>query len=434
MAAPTEDQIQTQWNQIVWMLKAVQDLLNVNTPNMSAEYDEFVGTDLIGDFTPGTVAGLDAFRSSLSALVSVPVARSMLDPILLEYGKQQGFPETDPLDILDRLHVYMAEGSERIKSRTVVYGTPSNDGGNTGDPVLNRLTTGPFSYAIENITAEAKEFKCVRHRYSGTRLHQELFEIRGADKPRDFLAGIVSRDRIGSIRSISADDSLNIVQNPSFNGFDGTSPDITEVTNWTIATIGDVQIEDIENGAGDVYRTSAHEGTAPGALRFQDNEKASQELSVTNPSLVRGVPYYCQIAFKREASCDGNLNLRVGSQSVAVALVAQSGYTILRMTLDEGLFLRGFDATTLDIEIELDSRTTGTLLVDDLVIAPMTLWDGTWWAMVGGAIPSLVEDKITATDTIASDSINQYWIWRIYNKTLPHDTVASTNITWADPT
>ncbi len=428
MSAPTEDEIQTQISQVVWIFEQILLFLKTNTPNFEGEYEEFVLTDLKGDFAPLSVGPMDDLRASLSAVISAGVVRSVLDPLLLEYGKQQNFPETEPDDIFDRLLVYFAEGSERVARRAFTYGAVSMGGGNTGDGTINRLTLDRYAHAIEAATPETKTLRCISDRNSGTQVHQELFEIRGVDIPRDFVAGIVGEDRVGAISGLSADDSLEIINNPSFHLFEGTAAVPTAITNWAVTTsIGNFVVV-----LTDRYRDAVHEGDDFASLRFEDNDKITQLLTVVRPTLDPLVPYYCQIAFKRENSCDGTLTIRVGANSKAVTLSAQSGWNVLRLDLDEKLFLRGFNATTLDIEVELASRTTGEVLVDDLIIAPMTRFDGTYYALVGGEIPFLVEDAATIADSISSDSINQRWFWRAYDKYLPHATGGS--ITWPDPT
>jgi hypothetical protein len=285
-----------------------------------------------------------------------------------------------------------------------------------------------YGFALESATPEVKKFRCNSDRNSGANIHQEVFEIRGKEIPRDFVAGIVSRDRVGTLIGISADDTQTILNNPSFNQFSGTAAVPTAITSWEFTTA----IANFVVVTTDRYRDVVHEGDDPASIRFEDNDKLTQALTVARPVLEPLTPYYCQIAFKRESSCDGTLTFRVGGKSIAVSLVAQSGWTVARIVLDEGLFLRGFNATILDVEIELASRTTGTLLVDDVIIAPMTLFDGTYYALVGGETPFLLEDVATITDTISSDSINQRWISRVYDKYLPHDTTGSGNVTWVD--
>lgn len=425
MASPTEAEIQGQLNKLILMLDEADKWNRSASKNVLAMYDDYAD-GLEGDFVSFSLQGADQFRALSSGLVDPATARRMLDPLLREYAKKKLYPETDPFAILDRLLVDFAENGGRVTTRAFTFGTPANVGSPTGTGLLKRLTVDRYGYAIEAATPEVKTFRCIADRYSGRNVHAELFEIRGYPIPRDYVSGIVGPDRVGTIAAISAEDSLRIVSNPSFNGYGGTAPNIDSITNWTVTTsINNFQIE-----TTDVYRTVPHEGTAPGAVRFETNDKLTQVLSVVRPTLDPLVPYYAQLAFKRESSCDGTLTLRVGANSVAVALVAQSGWTVLNLVLNPSMFLRGFNATVLDIEIELSSNTTGDLLVDDLIIAPMTRFDGTWWALVGGATPWLVNDSITATDT-CTEAIVQEWLWRTYDRYLPHASGGS--VTWAEP-
>lgn len=432
MASPTEAEIRTQINALVWATHQANLWLNGNAENLGGHYDDFVAA-MEGDFVSAALAGLDEFRAQAADLVSPTRVRRFLDALIREYGKALGFPETDPLAILDRMFVQFAETTPTpvtVQERDVTFGTPSNDGGNTGNGTLHRLTVDRYGYDTEACTMEAKEFKCIRDRSGGATVHLEEFEIRGADVPRDLIAGVVSRNRVGRINAIGADTSRSWLQNPSFNEYTsstGSSPyDPTAIAGWTVAgAIGDLQIV-----TTDYYRAASHEGDSPACLRFEANEKITQAFTVVNGELKAGVPYFFQIAFKRENSCDGTLTLRVGSNSAAVTFSAESGWNTLVCTLDENLFPRNFNETTLDVEIELSGNSTGEALVDDLVFGPMTLWDGTWWALVGGATPYLLEDKITATDALTgSEAILNYWLWRIYGKVLP---MSGTPV-WAEP-
>lgn len=429
MATPTESEIQTQINHVVWLLHQSDLFLRSNTENVGGIYDDIIAA-AEGDFVSFTVAGVDAFRAKASDLVSVRTARDALDGLFREYGKLKNFPERNVLNILDRLAVEFAEGSSRVTTRGIAFGSPSAGGGNTGNGTLNRLTVDGYAYELEAVTVEAKALKCIADRFSGAQVHQERFEIRGDDVPRDFVAGVVGRDRIGQLTCISSDDSQALVRNPSFSQYSGTAASPTAITGWTVTT-------DIANFAivtSDTYRDARHEGDNAASVRFETNDTLTQKFSTLNPAFDPTVPYYCQIAFKRESSADGTLTLTVGGNSANVTLSAQSGWTILRLALDENLWFRQFNASDMEISIALASNTTGDVLVDDLVFAPMQRFDGSWWAPVGGATPFLLEDTFTVTDSFdTSDSILQKWLWRIYGRYLPHDTAASGNVTWSEP-
>lgn len=430
MAAPTEDAIQAQINRFVYQLEMAHDFLaNDGADDVSSRYDAFVeGAE--GDYQSGAIAGYDAFRAQAASLVSPGAAQSVLNPLLLEYAKQQGFPEQDSSAILDRLFTYFGEGSERVTSRTFTYGTPSAGGSNIGTGSLERLTEDRFADGLEAATAEVKTFRCLTDRHSGATVHAEQWEVRGEEVPRDQVAGVVGPERVGALTTLSSDASRTLLSNPSFNSFAGTESTPTSITNWDVTT----SIANFDLETSDVYKISEHEGTTGTAVRFKTNDTLTQSLTTVRARFNPRVPYYCQIAFKRESSADGTLTLTVGSNSKAVTLSAQSGWTVLKLDLDTNLFFENWNQTSLNVSIALSSNTTGDVLVDDVVFGPMTSFDGTWWAFVGGATPFLVNDTYTATDSISSDSILQKWLWRTYNRYLPHDTTASGNVTWSEPT
>ena len=427
MAAPTEDEIQGQINDAILLLEEADQFLRTNTPNVSSMYDQLVD-GLKGEYAPLAIDGADAYRSRAAGLVDDSVGRAMVDQFIREYGRLKAYPDSDPQSIFNRLIDYFGAGSERVTTRTFTFNAASLAGGNTGTGAINRLTKDRYGFDIEAATPEIKTFTCVQDRFSGSQIHQELFEVRGIEFQRDLVGGYVSPDRLTGIRSWSADDSERIIANPSFNRYSGTAPNVTAITSWTETTsINNFQIE-----TADSYRTAVHEGTTPGSVRFEGVDTLTQALSVARPTLVAGTPYYCQVAFKREASCDGTLTLNVGSNSKAVVLSAQSGWTILRLDLDANLYFENFNQTNLSVSLALSGWTTGTLLVDDFQFYPMTRFDGTFWAIAGGVTPWLVDDSATVTDS-ATDSILQKWLWRLGYGYLAHATTASGNVTWAEP-
>ena len=86
----------------------------------------------------------------------------------------------------------------------------------------------------------------------------------------------------------------------------------------------------------------------------------------------------------------------------------------------------------------MDALAVGTVLVDELIIAPYSQVDGTWYALNAGpnnsattaapSIPFLRDDEFTHTD-IEVGSIIQEWLARSFGVYLPHDA----SPTWVDP-
>jgi hypothetical protein len=239
------------------------------------------------------------------------------------------------------------------------------------------------------------------------------------------VAGIKGAQRIGSIQAIAADDSARFLTNPSFGQLDGTLAAPTSIPGWT-PTGGIGNFELVESPT---YRSSTEEGDTPRALKFTTNDILVQNFNVNSVSFNPNVPYYLQIAWNRsEGTGDGTLSLMLGSQTESVALAAQSGWQILRIALGTKNWFQNWNQEDPTVSIQLASNTTGYVLVDDVVLAPFTNFDGGWYALVGGTTPFLYDDIFTFTDTEVG-AIIQEWLWRLYGIYLP----PAVTPTWADP-
>jgi len=107
---------------------------------------------------------------------------------------------------------------------------------------------------------------------------------------------------------------------------------------------------------------------------------------------------------------------RCGSNSKAVALSAQTGWNELILDFDENLWFRNFNEDPMDVEIELASNTTGYVLVDDAIFAPLDLIDGTYWFLRGNNTSHtswLVDDVFEFTDTGGAPATGklQWWLY-----------------------
>jgi hypothetical protein len=423
MPAPTEAEVRTQIGNAIKLVHECFLKASSASPNFVGLYDTLIQsleTDLAGE----AAAGAQAFRNAIAAALAT--GRRMVDPLLVAYARARDFPETDPFLILDRLYQDYIDRSQTVASRVFTFGTVAAAGGNSGNGTVNRLTKDENNFDIENAWPDAWTAECVQDEHSFAVKHEEAFEVRGGDLSVDGLEQLGSGIVVPRVTALSGRAAQAFLQNPSFDLFDGTAAAPTAISGWTVnGSIANLQIDQ-----GNVYRGFDGDGGTPGALMFETNEKVVQALSVRRAQFNPRVPYYCQIAFNRAVgSSDGTLTLRFGAKSAAVALAAQAGWNVLRITLDDDCWHKNFNEQAFNVEVELSARTTGTLLVDDIVIGPFTRVGGTWIAIVGGSTPFLRRDKFTWTDT-ATDSILQRWLWRIYGSYLPHTTGAPT---WAEP-
>lgn len=441
MASPTLANAQNTMNALIQLAQQFRKYVGLHTAAGSAtdlgfafltNFDSVsnpAGAAIVTNF-PNQIAG--AAQAMRSSLVNV---RNQIPAILqqgmFDLGTVISAPATSPPEIFkDFLCQYFVDNTKSVNSREFSRAATGSVTG-TGTGVINRLSTDGNNFPLEAGHAEIKIAKCLRDKLSGAVQHEEEFEFRGDDPAPDNLK-ISGSGLKKSIFCLSGRNSENYLSNPSWDQYSGTITTLTGVTDWTPTTaIGNFQLDQTN-----YYR--GYEGvTTPASLRISTNDTMTQNMAnVRKPVFDPLTPMYFQIAFNRQVgSGDGNLNIVLGSKTTTVALAAQTGWNILRLAIGQNNWFRRFNQTTMSVSVSIDSRTTGYTLVDDMILAPFTEFDGTFYAPVGGATPFLRDDVFTWTDTEVG-AVVQYWLWQMFGGAwwayLPSNAAAGE--TWADPT
>lgn len=432
MSSQNETEIQSEIKNRIAILQEAAKFASVNSSGTLSNFRDREETALDsagGDFTVLSNNALKAMRSLVSQAVDSNLARQILDPLFANYAKVIGIPELDAPSVLRRLYKYFIDNSKLVKSRNITFGSVSA-GSNLGSGTINRLTVDAYGYDIESCHMEAKRAECIQDQNTGGSEHEEIFRFRGANREIDQIriAGSGTLVDVAALSSIKS-----IITNPSFSQFGGdiTAPD--EISGWTVGSdIANFQID-----RTNFYRPfGGRSDTTPSALMFEASDYVQQDFDVNGVRLSPDVPVYAQLAYNRAVgSATGTLIFTMGEVSVSVTLAAQTGWNILRIPLNKMLYPRNFAGLASSVPVKIQFiRTGGTLLVDDLCIAPMVLVDGLWYQVVGGATPFVagLRDSFSWTDALAgTDSIIQQWLWRAYGLHLPHSKVGGE--TWTDP-
>lgn len=420
MGAPTEADIQDQIGKVCKIYDEMRKFGHVNSPNMLQMEGDLIAA-IEGDYSPETLSGWSTVRASYAALMEQ--AATSLTPLLRTYAQNIGTPETDAQSILTRLFRHFTDNSLTVETRDFTFGTITAGGSNVGNGTVNRLTTDENGDDIENQTADAKTVECIGDEHSGASVEgEERFNVRGTTALRDRIE-IAGSGLSAEIRAITARDSRQLLQNPSFDQFEGTVTVPTAVTGWTpTSDIGNFQLNTT------TYRDPFNL-TTPYSLQIDTNDTLSQNFSVKRAQFNPSVPMYLQIAYNRAAgSGDGTLTLHLGSQSTAVVLAAETGWNVLRIALGTKNWFKNWNQEDPTVAIQLSGNSSGYVLVDDIVFFPMSLFDGAWYSVVGGSTPFLKDDIFTWTDSEVG-SIIQVWLHRIFQRYLPH----SGSPSWSDP-
>ncbi len=400
-----------------------------------------------GDDAPaGLVGEASTARAIIASSCSGRRALGMLLPILREYGKLAGSRHTRGNNLRGLLHDvyrYWVDNTKTVETRAITYTTPSASGSNTGSGLLSRLTVDAENEDLEACHVEAKAARCVSDQNTGQRRHGEVFNLFGANPGLDSLevsgSGLTRRLPCRHAGTDPAGGSL--LQNSSFQTYD-SSLTTTKFAGWTLDSNHANATQDTTDAAANYFRSFPGDpASSPGrhSLKLSGLVVATQKLSVTNRRLNRNVPYFLRIMYNRATGSGAQtLEINLGSQTVQVVLSAQTGWNELVIAVDQNSWYENFAEDELDITVEITSHTSGYTLVDDMILAPMTQIDGTWWILRGGVTPFMAAnaslplgDQFTMTDTggaAATGKIN-YWWWRAFNASLPSD--ASPSV--ADP-
>lgn len=423
MPLPTEAEIQAAIS--AWVMQFQQ------LKSACATYETREATYLLAvptDVQPRGATAAAATRAALNAILAN--AGSALPDLFTTYFRVAGFSFANFDDGWNQLVAYMVANSKAIKTRAITFDTPAASGSPVGTGLVRRLTKDRYNGDIESAFIEAKTITCDVDQWTqGGQLGSEVFTLRGAAAKKDGIvlagSGVVRQFvAVGGVAPTST-----YLDNASFDLLTGTAAAPTAINGWTANVTVDSSNFVFEEST--YYRTSQGVLT-PRALRLKANCKLTQRLKVGwNPNQ----PAYLELAFNRQdGSADGTLTIRLGGKSKAVTLSAQTGYNVLRIDATSDAYFKNWnDGASLDVEIEWSSRTTGTLLIDSMVLCPwQEVGDGTFLVVVPGATAFKKEDAYGWTDTATDAAIIQYWIARALGRYLP--SASGGSITWADPT
>lgn len=415
---PTEAEIQTQWKNVVNILETFRTHIDGTHAGSGGLWDVLLQS-LEGEYTPADLASwVNGFRAGCSDLLTPSTVVAALTPILFEYAARidadatatQGFGTgyRTVSEIMRALYDWFHEKSYSVESRAITYDTSATAGGsNVGNGAMARLTEDENGYDLEACHVEKKQFKCVADQNSGKQENAEVFECLGEAASFDSLlraqfgSGTAANTTIVS-KHAGQGAGGSMLANSSFSEFDSAgSP---KFRGWTESA---APSGSLDQDTTNYYRT--HPGAQTNASLELTGGLGTITLkqplsSLRNRRLDPDTPYGLRIMFNRQIgiATGGTLTIRCGSNSKSVAIAAQTGWNELILDMDANLWFRQFNEDPFDIEIEWASSTSGTLLIDDAIFAPLDLIDGTYWFLRGNDAthtPWLVDDVLSFTDT-----------------------------------
>lgn len=433
MASPTEAQVQAEIGNAIKLLEESRKWAQVNATNWVSKEDTFIqSVKGDGPLATALMGAVGEARNRFAGVLSRDMAYSIIAAGVALYVRHiintPGI--TTPADGWQRLIERFNENTLRVTSRQFAFGTPTANGGNTGNGSLLRLTVDQFNQNMEAQHSDSKRAWCSKDGNTGTNRREEEFTFQGS-APGDPLqvsgSGITQK-----ISALSANQSL--LANPSFDLITGTNAAPTAINNWTDNVT--VQASNCFFDPVNFYRDYFGVATSR-SLGLLTTQIVSQKLSVRGTRLDYNTPYLLQVSWNRQVNAaTGTLQISMGSQSASVVAAAQTGWQQLRVPVSLGNlnWARSFNQDQCAIQISW-TQTGGTgVLVDDVMFVPGVLFDGSWYWLIGGSTPWLAHghdgDFFTWNDTEVG-AILQNWFYRCGLGYLPSTTGGG--VTWAEP-
>lgn len=445
MATPSRAVVFTQIQNVVDLLEEWRRFGRVNAKNLVAMFNT-IQTSSAGDYVPNIEATLAAYRQNAAVNISPAFVAAFLRPLLQTLCKSvigRGDPNNDA-SMNYEIYKYFFDNGQRVQSRNITYGTPVAGASNVGNNQIIRLARDQYNFPIENTFLDAKRIICIADYQTGTQRGAEVFTVTGQTPAIDDLERSGSGYN-GFLQAKTTDDSL--LFNASWTQFSGTASAPTAVTNWTVTDLNGVAVTVSSSyltfDSTNYFRVAPSDASATSyAIKLVASQRLSQKLSVRGTKLRTDRPYLLAVIWNAAVnSAQGTMTIRMGNTNRTVTVTGATGWNVTLVPVPSGQFAqqscwpRLFETDDMSISIDF-TRTSGSLLIDDVLFLEGTSTDGTFaWCIPSstttGWVPSKVNDVYNYADIAASDSKIQKYLWWGFGTYWPHSFGSS--ITLSDP-
>lgn len=429
---PTEVEIQNMWKAAVDCLESIRNFADGTMADASGKFDTLIQL-LEGEYAPAELTNLvGILRGGLSDLITPALASQMMQPVLFEYANRidadatgvEGFGSgyTTVADLFRALYEYMDATGTYVTTRAITYDATPDTTGNTGNGAMGRLTDDENGYDLEACHVEKKRFRCRADQNTGALEHAEVFEVLGSAQSPDALlrgnfgSGVLSNITIVS-KNAGSGNGGSLLSNSSFSEYNASNSPV--FTNWTETA---APANSLAQDATNFYRSFPGAQT-DASLRLNGGLGTITLTQTLTQMRVRkldpNTPYQLRIMVNPTVgtAVGGTITIRMGATSLDTTVASLSaGWNEIILPFTSDLWPRTFQDGEFDIQIEWATSTSGYLLVDDVIFAPLDLVDGTWWFLrQNAASPTswALDDNLVFEDTGGAPGTGklQYWCW-----------------------
>lgn len=434
MATDTET-----WAALIELAELLQDDDNASSSTYVTNYQGLVDV-LKGNRMQRVLGPLNSHRALKSSMYDPAILRQLFRPFLEEFADIYDWPvnatEASDAELMRRLREQMVADGDTLNSNDHTLDTTFADVGTVvGTGTMYRLTVDEDGNEIEGVLPGGTQtFRCVADARGGeagrAQETAEIFRYEGLAADPDFLS-FTGTGLTQLLQSANASDSNAFIRNASFEeGLSGQADDTTCTASifpsgWTLSTAASFAVRTDSN------HTLTFRGY-PGlldpdsnyALEFNANANVTQILQDERPGLQfnKFVPYHVGYAGLRQDAGDGTLTGAFGGiNDGGTAVSSLTSWTHVQVTSGQNCWPSQWNQNDLALTLTLASRTTGSVIVDDVIIKPYTWVPGLGWiCIVGGAVPWVYSDTQSLADAIGGTRARlSWWLARAYGDLIP---------------
>lgn len=422
------------------LYKAVRD----NTPNILDTEDALLQS-LEGNHTGKVTASVDSFVAQCSSAYQ-SATDGLADTIkaLLQYGYGFNTEGVSDKQLVQELAREMKAASETVKSRDITRGSVSASGVSGSDGTVLRNTIDKHGHNIESGMMGTIVAEVMNDKNSGGIPGRERIDYYMSGQPEraanslDF--GVAIKDRVtDSLRVAGAE---NILRDGSFDSILLNNNQVgkfgwhfSDAANFTAET------ETIYRFKHNTNRQVTPSGRAIKFNGTADDTLVQYIAQGQNQAFSSDVPYLLVVHWNRVSTATGTLNLRLGSKTASATIgSATAGVwnrTVIGLSSGDCWYdnfkedwTNPFTGLSIPdrgegvrVSVGVDTLS-GAVIVDEILLIPMTEFNGCWYAAVAGTSDgdALKGDKWTFTDSANETGRTQLTIAKKFSVSLPSTT------------
>lgn len=409
------------WSQLTKAIKVIDELWKAGATNAGANTVDLLfslETDYQGNHISSTSSLFRSFRMSLESIVSMS---AILQPLIIELAKIGYKSNSEEIDnALDDIYKEMDILSETVKARDGTFGAMVAGGSNIGTGKLYRNTVDYVGTDIETGRPGIVKGTIISDKNTDKLFGTEGMTLQGFGKtPIDHLDLGDAPGGSLYLTGTRAQDP-DILVNADFDTHSGTGGIDIEFEGWDLSDATKISNDDTIK-----FRDAQ-------SLEFLDNANIEQHIG-TIGTILPEKPLFFITRFYKKSNCDGILTIRLGTQTenIDLSTVPNATWTDIVLGIDDqkGYYENWIEDDSGDgarVNISLASRTTGTLLIGEVVLDNPLQYNGLYYLLVAGRDDFLKDDYFTFTDSFVETGRIQFTLARLFGKNLPHTTGAPT--------